>query len=125
MGAGMSDTKEPKLKAQSSSPAGYFAFDDDNNVWEEVMGADSPGAVPLYHANYIDLLPETHTTRCFKCGHKTTVKLSYATFPAQPADPVAEDAVNLLAAIQETYGTVLSLEYHKAIDAAMAKEKAK
>ena len=70
-------------------PAGYFAFDEENNIWEELTGPDAPNAVALYQAVNKDF-PIGALTRCRKCGTQTSVKLSYATYPAQPAEPVAE-----------------------------------
>ena len=38
-------TERPKQE-----PVGYFAYDEEHNIWEELTRPDAPGATPLYAA---------------------------------------------------------------------------
>ena len=38
-------TEQPKQE-----PVGYFAYDEEHNIWEELTRPDAPGATPLYAA---------------------------------------------------------------------------
>ena len=39
-----------KAEQAEKKPVGYFAYDDERDIWEELTGPNAPGATPLYAA---------------------------------------------------------------------------
>ena len=42
--------REALAEQAEQEPVGYFAYDEEHDIWEELTGPNAPGATPLYTA---------------------------------------------------------------------------
>ena len=42
--------EKAKMRKAKQEPVGYFAYDEEHDIWEELTGPNAPGATPLYAA---------------------------------------------------------------------------
>ena len=48
--APVQQAEQSQLADASLEPVGYFAYDEERDIWEELTGPNAPGATPLYAA---------------------------------------------------------------------------